>query len=287
MECPNCGNYLDTSSLQQYVKCNYCQSKIAVMSGVSNIISNVAYSSFPDQDKTNLSSMIDVSKIDIDNGNYQAALDMGKKIIDKYPSVWETYINQAICVFWLGREDLGHLGEVLALLKKAEMLSHNDAAVLAAKKDVAFNLAFIASRKERVGTKVFWALDCFELSQKIISEHSDRDCFFIEYCEKIVPEIRRRLMDGLKVDKKEYDPSSGSLTILDRLVTITKGAHKEALLTYITFARIKAGRCPHDKDLAASLKKMEELSAATYPNVPIPRVKYSFWGNPEIASLSK
>lgn len=279
MDCPNCGTNLDISSGNEYVKCQYCRSVIAVMVHTTELLSD-AIGSLSEDNKTTIKQLLKLGSIEMDGQDYQKAYATFERILNLHPFAWEAMINQAICVFWLGREDMGHLDEVNALLTKAEKLSNSNPSVVRARKDIAYNLALLASTKERLGENINWSIACFKISKSIILTVPERDTLIVQYANSLHSEINRRLENGVMRDKKEFDPPLTELNTLFDLIILANDRITDCLKTYIIYAGLKLNRHSSDSTLLDNMHTAKTRYLEFFPNQTLPAITFNFFGKP-------
>ena len=283
MDCPNCGQYLDTSSSEEYVKCEYCKSKVAIVNYVLENARTLDDSNLTTDEKQKIQAMLKIANIDIENNNYESAYATCENIITSYPLIWQAYLYLAICNFWLGREDLNHLRQVVGFLDKAEKLSQNKALIKRTKADIAYNLALIAANKERIGTNIAWSLNTFVISKKLAEVHKSRDELIDEFTKIYFSELSEKLLSGLNRDKKDFDPQYSDLDSLFHLIILNNGKQKELNQTYLAYSHHKAKKHSEDSELKEKIKKIESFHSDNFKNIKIPSIHFSFFGRPLVA----
>ena len=280
MNCPNCGSNLDISSGDEFVKCRYCRSVVAVMVHSTELLSADAITSLPDDQKQTINQLLTLGSLEMDGHDYQKAYESFERILNLHPLAWDAMMNQAICVFWLGREDMAHLDKVNSLLTKAERLSKGNPAVVRTRKDIAYNLALLGSTKERVGDSIDWSIGCFKISKAIVSTSPERDSLITEYALALHSEASNRLENGLIRDKKQYDPSTTELKTLFDLFDLANDKAVSCLKTYIAYAGLKLSRHANDSRLKENVQYAIAKHSEYCPNDPTPTITFTFMGKP-------
>ncbi len=282
MECPNCGKFLDTSSGRDYVTCEYCRSNIAVLSYAEELISSIDLTEIAADKQKWIKNMLAMASIDMENRNYGDAYATYEKILVDQPFIWEAILNEAICVFWLGRQDMQHMPRVITLLQKADKISDRNALVQRAREDIAHNLAVLASKKERYGSNIKWSLDCFKISKKLVGHDKERDQLMGDYAVACNSDIFDRLQRNLERDKKSFDPPKSDVETLCELALLTEGKEEDVLRNAIMFTGYKLSRSGDKTDLGHYLDELKALHKANYRGKPTYQIHFPVFGSPKI-----
>ncbi len=282
MDCPNCGQFLDSSTGAEYVKCEYCRCNIAVFNPSVELEREGSSIGVSEDQADMIRKLLRAGSLDLDGKNYIKAYECFDQILTINPTIWEAVMNQAICLFWMGSEDLKHMKEVKGLINKANVLSDNHEKIEQVKKDIAYNLAAIANLKERFGANVKWSLECFNISREIIEEFDERDQLITDYSEKCGSEIKLRLVKFLERDRKNYDPPFSELKVLKKMVDLTHGREKNSISTLIAFSKHKIKRHKKETGLEEDLKKVLAIYRDVYPIDPEPKIVFPLFGKPGI-----
>jgi len=285
VECPNCGKFLDTSSGRDYVTCEYCRSKIAVLSYAEELISSIDLTEISKDKQKWIKNMLAMASIDMENRNYGDAYTTYEKILVDQPFIWEAILNEAICIFWLGRQDMQHMPRVVTLLQKADKLSDRNALVQKAREDIAHNLAVLASKKERYGSNIRWSMDCFNISKKLVSHDKERDQLIAGYAVACDNEIFDRLHRNLERDKKNFDPPKSDIETLCELAVLTEGKEEKVLQNAIMFAGYKLSRSGDKSDLGRYLDELKSLHDANYRGKSVYQIHFPVMGGPKIVEV--
>lgn len=282
MECPNCGQFLDISSGENYIKCEYCRSVVAVMTYAEELISALDFPEITEDRKVQIKNMLKMANIDLESKNYKTAYSSYDKILSSEPFIWEAIVNQAICVFWMGKEDMQHMREVNALLQKADKLSNKNPLVNRSRKDIAHNLAVIASKKERYGDNISWSIETFKISRLLIDEDEKRDEVIKEYASVCYKDIFDRLQRGLQRDKKKFDPPLSDIKTLCELSVLTNGKVEEVIESAVAFTTFKSFKYHNNQDIKYNLEKVKTLYKNMYPSSSLPQISIPVFGSPKI-----
>jgi len=242
MKCPNCGKGLNPSGASRYTKCANCRSKVAVFEVVSEVTSIQSGDGTASATSAKLIQRMELANLDFEGENYAEASRCYSALIVEEPTLWEAYLNRAVCEFWLGREDFSHMKGVEALLKKAALLSGDDSRVQRVREDLAFNVAAIGAAKEALGDKIRQSILCFELSRNMAQDMAEREDVIEAYTSRLLGDMAERIGRGLGNFKKNYDPPQAELDTLESLGRLGGAPAGEALALLIPVALQKYAR---------------------------------------------
>jgi tetratricopeptide (TPR) repeat protein len=277
MDCPNCGNSLDISSDIEYVKCEYCRSVVAVMSHTSELLSMTALSEMPEGSQKQIKALLATANIDLENGDYEEAYTAYEKVLSDQPSIWEAMVNQAICIFWMGRKDMKHMRKVNALLKKADMLSDKNGIIKRTRRDIAHNLAVIGSSAEMYGDQILWSLECFKISQSLVNSNEKRDQLIQNYSTECLDRIIDNLSRDMLKKKKNYDPPMSDINILFEFSGLVKEEAREFIKLALVLAKYKLEKYKKNKqneEVRLCYEKAEAMHAEICPGEPLPKLVF-------------
>lgn len=273
MPCPHCHTAIKISPGERLVSCPSCEKDVGVLSVILND------SAGPEIDRK-LSGRLKIAAIDFANERYEDAYNQYSQVLESSPECWEALTNKAVCLFWLGTEDLEHLPEVFGLLEKAELLSNHHPKVRAIRRSLAYNLAALANAEEMIGSRISWSLDLFEFCRKLEDDDSDRDELIDDYVKRCFNGIQKRLVELLVRDRKDFDPPLAELATLNRLIQL-RGA-PDVLKFFSLMARRKLQTSGGIDSLHQELESAEEQLALIEPESPPLRIVFPFIGEPKI-----
>lgn len=277
MECPNCGQGLPAGVIG-VVRCTYCRSSVAMLSHAETIVSSGSRAGIPKDERDRLSRMLALGNIDLESGHYSAALAAYDAILSEYPDAWEALVNKAICVFWLGREDLEHMGLVESLLRKAAALSGGDALVEHARYDIAYNLVSIASGKERFGSEIFWIFECIRISHALVGEHEARDAASQALLKALYSDAMARILRGFSNSRLDYDPPASEVAVVSQVALLS--GDEECIKSALAVSRHKQSRFRVDASIAGLMDSVIQLYQSRFPGSPLPSLVFSKRGEP-------
>lgn len=279
MECPNCGQGLP-AGVNGVVRCVSCRSSVAILSHAETIVGSSLRADIPKDEHDRLSRMLALGNIDLESGHYSAALVAYDAILAEYPDAWEALVNKAICVFWLGREDLEHIGSVESLLRKAAVLSGGNALVEHARYDIAYNLVSIASGRERFGSEIFWIFECIRISYALVGEHEARDAASQALLKDLYSDAMSRILRGFSNSRLDYDPPASEVTVVSRVALLS--GDEECIKAALAVSRHKQSRFRVDASIAGLIASVTELHQSRFPGSPLPSLVFSKRGGPVI-----
>lgn len=279
MECPNCGQGL-AAGVTGLVRCAYCRSSVAVLSHAESILESGSSVHMPKEQRDRLSRMLALGNIDLESGNYSAALAEYNAILVEYPEAWAALVNKAICVFWLGKEDLEHLDSVESLLRKAAALSGGDLLVERARWDIAYNLVAIASHKERFGSEIFWIFECVRLSYGLVGEHEARDEASHALLKSLHSDAMARILRGFANSRLDYDPPASEVAVLSQVALLSED--EDCIRSALAVSRHKQSRFRMDPSIAGLTASVTQLHESRFPGRPLPSMVFSKRGEPAI-----
>ncbi|MBU1342324.1 MAG: toll/interleukin-1 receptor domain-containing protein [Proteobacteria bacterium] len=278
MQCPRCRAAVKISLFQTSTRCDSCKTEIMVL----KVVPAQSYA-VQNESRSRLSRLLELAEIDAENKNYHSAYEQYSQILDFHPDSWEAIINKAICLFWIGSEDLSHLEEVFSLLDKADLLSNLHPRVSAARKSLAYNLAVIAEAEDMVGLGITWSLELFNFSKSILPVHEDRDQLIHSYVGECFKKIQKRLIEFLARDGKDFDPPLAELATLRKLMVFKQDL--DIIRFFILMADRKIQVNPDQRELIVQLKDAKSQFERVYPGKSLLRIKYPFIGGPRIEGV--
>ena len=273
MPCPHCGAPIQLTLGERSVTCGSCGAHVGVlrvMLGGDN----------GDDGGHELTQQLQFAAMDVAAGRYHEAYDQYCTILGSYPNSWQAMVNKAICIFWIGSEDLAHLPEVFGLLDKSDALSNGHPKVHATRRSLAYNLAAIAHDEDMVGTKIDWSLGLFELSRSLEPEDEERDRLIADYIERCFEGVRKRLVEFLVRDGKSFDPPLSELTTLKRLINM--GGSSEIPQLYVCMGERKLALGQHIDGLEEDVASVEAELVRVKPNLRPFKIVLPFFGEPRL-----
>lgn len=223
MKCISCGAEVSGGVLGSLIKCGYCGTTNSFVSRVK-IEVDASESNLESSDKRKIQTALN----EIEQGEYEDALETLEDIASKEDRLPTVYANMALCRFWLGRDDFSHLPDVIKLLKRASLASKESAEVDPFIRSVVFNTAKICSLKVRYGSNLDNCILALAMTVELIPEYPDRDDLLTEFVKINSVSLVRDVWVHIKRDKKNFDPPRTLVASLLNLVALSVSANQEA-----------------------------------------------------------
>ncbi len=276
MPCPHCQAAINVSPGERLAACPSCGADVGV-------VRIVLSGNETTETGRELSRLLKLAAIDVSSEMYHDAYEQYDRILESAPDCWEALTNKAVCLFWIGSEDLCHLPEVFGLLEKAALLSNRHPKVYATRRSLAYNLAALANAEEMIGDGISWSLDLFKFCEKVESDDSEREALVADYVERCFDGIKKRLVGLLMRDGKSFDPPLAEISTLSRLLRM--GGSVEALRFFMLMADRKLEVSSSSNGLFNELNLAKDELTRVSPNAAPLRIVFPFIGNPRIEEI--
>jgi len=201
MNCINCGAALDVSSLQRYIKCQYCGSVV----GNFTPFEKADFLTSTSKVKTKESALLKNIALSFKLKDYEDLLENCNKALDISPDLWFAMTYKAIAIFWLGSDDYEHIESVQKTLDRALILSENNEFVLHAVDSIANSMVVLACKHEIAGSELETALKVFVSAKQMGSLHPETDEKMKEFLDRAYARIKKDIESLVQRDGKSMD----------------------------------------------------------------------------------
>ena len=277
MKCISCGAEVSGEVLGSLIKCGYCGTTNSFVSRVKIEI-DASDSNLDSGDKRKLQTALN----EIEQGEYQDALETLEDIASKEDRISAIYANMALCRFWLGRDDFSHLSDVIKLLRKASLASEENVEIDPFIRSVVFNTAKICSLKVRYGSNLDNCILALAKTVELIPDYPDRDDLLTEFVKINSESLVRDVWVHIKRDKKNFDPPRTLVVSLVNLVELSVAANQEATALAIICLNQKGNKF---SDVSQSVStSVREGYARVIGKAGDPKLDFPIFSGPKIVN---
>lgn len=214
-KCLNCGASLDISTVEDYVKCNYCQSVLANYRSFKNLQALSLSSS----DSSEIETMAKLLEIN----DYEALLQSAEAQLNKQPLSYVAMTYKAIALFWLGYDNFSHLQIIFDILAKAVQVSENNEIVVRAREALCNDIIVLAAKNEIYGDDLVVSLRAFEIATQLSKLKARSEEVLKDYCNKAYHRYKSNLEELILKQKKDYDPPAQAIINLTQMAKYFSG----------------------------------------------------------------
>jgi len=277
MKCISCGAEVSGEVLGSLIKCDYCGTTNSFISRVK-IEVDASNTNLDTNDQRKIESALN----EIEQGEFEEALEILDDISCKDDRIPTVYANMAICVFWLGKDDFSHLPDVVKLLKKASVASNGSSEVEPFIRSIVFNTAKISTLKTRYGANLDNCTSALTQTKILVPDYPERDAILTEFVKVNSESLVRDVWVHIKRDKKTFDPPRTLVASLTNLVALDPSANPEASALSIICLNQKGNKF---SDVSQSaINSVKEGYARIVGKGGDPKIEFSMFSGPKIVN---